>query len=193
MIETLVIVLPLMVSPGPANLASFVLAARHGISKVIPFVLGIVSVYVTIAFATGVFSKQLFVIAPRASGILATLGGTFIIFLGIQLMLRERRQTQERRPTLFEGAALQCLNPKYPGVVMTVYAERSHEPALLVALAISVVGTISLLAYAAMGALLSKRKTTPKQRKLFDQFAGGMLCLVGLWLILKSVANAAVP
>lgn len=59
MIETLLLVLPLMLSPGPANLVSFALTARFGFSQILSFLLGISLVYILVAIVLGVGTSRL--------------------------------------------------------------------------------------------------------------------------------------
>ena len=85
MIDTFLVVLPLMLSPGPANLVSFALGARHGVLSLCPFQIGIVVVYAVVSLALGALTLQVSAMAPGATFLLRVLGGLFIVYLGVQL------------------------------------------------------------------------------------------------------------
>ncbi len=69
MIETIIIVIPLMLSPGPANLVSFVLGARNSLYQLLPFQFGIIIIYGVIAFVLGSLTIQIHAISPTGTRI----------------------------------------------------------------------------------------------------------------------------
>lgn len=179
-----------MLSPGPANLVSFVLGTRNSTFQLLPFQLGIILVYGVVAAALGLLSNRIYAMAPAAVVVLQAIGGLFIIYLGIQLARRTKRDATERAPTFVNGVTLQCLNPKFPGVVLAVFANRHTQPILLVTAAIFAVGAIGLLAYSTAGSILRARDASDSGFRTFDLVAGGMLCAVGLWFILQPLFAA---
>lgn len=192
MIDTIFVVLPLMLSPGPANLVSFVLGTRNGTLQLLPFQLGILLVYGVVAVVLGFLSSQICAIAPAAVAILQAIGGLFIVYLGVQLARRTHRDATDRAPTFVNGVMLQCLNPKFPGVVFAVFANRQAQPVLIVAATILTVGAIGLFAYSTAGSILRARNMSDGGFRTFDLVAGGMLCVVGLWFILQPVLEAQI-
>jgi len=191
-LHTLLVVLPLMLSPGPANLVSFVLGTRNGVLQLVPFQLGIVLVYGVVAITLGVLSNQIHLVAPSAVAILQAIGGLFIVYLGIQLARRTQRDATDRAPTFLNGMTLQCLNPKYPGVVLAVFASRHTQPVLEIAATITLVGIAGLLAYSTAGSVLRPRQVSEVRFQTFDRLAGGTLCAVGLWFILHPLFAARI-
>jgi homoserine/homoserine lactone efflux protein len=189
-IDTVFVVLPLMLSPGPANLVSFVLGTRNGALQLLPFQLGILLVYAVVAVVLGLLSNRIYAMAPAAVAILQAIGGLFIIYLGIQLARRTQHDTIDNAPTFANGVALQCLNPKFPGVVLAVFANRHTQPIVIVAATIFIVGAIGLLAYSTAGSILRTRGLSDSGFRTFDFVAGGMLCAVGLWFILQPLLAA---
>ena len=69
MIETIIIVIPLMLSPGPANLVSFVLGTRNSLYQLLPFQFGIIIIYGVIAFVLGSLTIQIHAISPTGTRI----------------------------------------------------------------------------------------------------------------------------
>lgn len=184
--ETLVCVLPLMLSPGPANLVSFALGARFGLSRLLFFLLGIVSVYLFVAICFGsaivqFTSRATFFVLP-----LKCLGGLFIIYLGAKLMKRRPHDsTPVNAPNFYNGATLQLVNPKYPAVVMTVFAHAPAQPVLFTASLITLVGASGLLIYAAAGSVIHQSVNSTKWFRPLDIGFGLALSLVGLTLLVE--------
>ncbi len=185
MIDTFILVIPLMISPGPANLVSFVLGARNGFSRTLPFQFGIIVLYGIIALGLGYVTTGINLLAPRMMSGLQILGGLFIIFLGVQLAIRNQRNTPDVTPTFTSGALLQALNPKYPGVVLTVFASRPEQPTLVTTLIIMGVGAMGLFSYSLAGAVVHSRGLTGSGFRKLDLVGGVLLCLVGVWFAIQ--------
>jgi threonine/homoserine/homoserine lactone efflux protein len=184
-IDTFLVVIPLMLSPGPANLVCFVLGTRNNLYRLFPFQLGIIVVYGVVALAVGLLSTQINTIAPSVNSMLQVLGGLFIIYLGIQLARQTDNEMTAKAPTFLSGVMLQSLNPKYPAVVLAVFANRHGQPTLMTTSAILIVGAIGLIAYASAGALLCTRGVSGRGFRVLDIASGALLCAVGLWFTVQ--------
>jgi len=174
-----------MLSPGPANLVSFVLGARNGFYRLLPFQFGIVVVYGVVAFGLGLLTTRINAVSPRATLLMQVLGGIFIVYLGLRLALRKNRETVEKAPTFANGVLLQILNPKFPGVVLAVFANRQGQAALVTTAVILIVGAIGLLAYSIAGSLFHARAISGSGFRVLDLVAGSLLCVVGLWFAIQ--------
>lgn len=192
MIETIFVVLPLMLSPGPANLVSFALGTRYRFRELVPFHVGILLIYCLVATLIGFASQALNLLGPWAMLGIQVMGGLFVMFLGSKMIVRKDRNVDQPTPSFLSGVTLQCLNPKYPGVVLTVFASRPDEPTGVVAAVICCVGAIGLLVYAVIGSLLRLRTMSDESdngAKRVDQIAGSLLCGVGAWIIFQAVLS----
>ena len=185
MFDTFVIVLPLMLSPGPANLVSFVLGARNGSYRLLPFQCGIVVVYAIVAIGLGSLTTRINEANPTITLVLQILGGLFIVYLGFRLALRKNREIVHTAPTFTNGVLLQALNPKYPGVVLSVFVIRQGQATLATACVITLVGAIGLLAYSMAGSLFHRRTISGSGFRTLDLIAGSLLCIVGLWFVIQ--------
>lgn len=185
MIDTFILVIPLMLSPGPANLVSFILGARNGFYRTLPFQLGILTVYSAVALALGSLTQEISQMDSRLIPLFQLLGGLFIIYLGFQLLWRKKRKTPEVAPTFASGALLQTLNPKFPGVVLTVFASQTQQHTFVTAIIITVVGGAALFAYSLMGAFFKTDGSASYGFSVLDRIAGVLLCLVGIWISLQ--------
>jgi threonine/homoserine/homoserine lactone efflux protein len=157
--------------------------------QLLPFQLGILLVYGVVAMGLGFLGRRIADFSPIAVGTLQVVGGLFIIYLGIQLVRRKNCGAEERYPTFLNGITLQCLNPKFPGVVLSVFANRHSQPTLMTASTICAVGAVGLLTYSIAGSLLRDRHESDRRFEVVDTVSGVLLCLVGLWFILQAVLN----
>lgn len=181
--ETLLITLPLMLSPGPANLVSLVLASRYGSRKIACFQIGVLLIYTATAFAMAFTAEQVDAQFERSTVALQIVGGLFIVYLGWRLMLTDpNRRDLDVVPTLRTGLLLQILNPKYPVVVLTLLAARSNTNNLGTAGVIVAVGTAGLLLYSFAGSLIYRYAPIEKHLRELNVVFGATLCAVGLWI-----------
>jgi threonine/homoserine/homoserine lactone efflux protein len=189
-IDTFLIVLPLMLSPGPANLVSFTLAARVGFARVLMFQLGILVVYALVSITLGLLANEVSGSVPYGTATLQLLGGLFIGYLGLRLASRKQPDLAGvEGPSFLSGAILQILNPKYPAVVLTVFANRAEQPPLTTAGIIVAVGAAGLLIYSFAGSLVRSLLPAEKHLRVLDVAFGLLLGVVGIWI----AAQAFIP
>ncbi|WP_339673960.1 LysE family transporter [Dasania marina] len=191
MIETLLLVLPLMLSPGPANLVTFALAARFGFSPILPFLLGIALVYIVVAIVLGAVTNRLTEQYSDITDYIRVFGGLFIIYLGVKLLRRKSRNTVAKAPSMWNGVVLQLLNPKYPPVVLSVFANSQNQNTVLTATILSIVGVAGLVIYAAVGVFMHHKVKMDRQLRVVDCVFGVLLCLTGLWLLVEPISILA--
>jgi len=190
LLETLIITLPLMLSPGPANLVSLVLASRCGFWSLLTFQAGIVLVCASTCLVLGAGAAQIgdsFTVP--AIGIQLA-GGAFIVYLGVRLMIpakQEGAQTPPTSPTMFNGILLQCLNPKFPVVVLTLLSARASESALVTCSIIIGCGIAGMLLYSTAGAIVHRFAAQQRRYRTLDIISGLLLCATGLWIIFQGV------
>lgn len=183
MLEALPLAAVLMLSPGPANLATLALTSRHGLRCVGPFLIGIAVGYVAVAGVIAVVGSHYLVGSVGLQTAVSVAGGVFVAFLGWGLIARAGRWTgAEPSPGLGGGLTLQLLNPKFPAVVLSVLATGEGTnpwPAIATLIAAGVVG---LGAYATLGAVAKRLTHRPTSRLWCDRVFGLLLVLTGSWL-----------
>lgn len=188
MIETILVVLPLMLSPGPANLVSFALTARFGFSQILSFLLGISLVYILVAIVLGLGTNLLTEQYSDITYFIKLFGGLFILYLGVQLLRRKSRNVSVKVPSIWSGILLQLLNPKYPPVVLSVFANSQNQNVLITAGILSIVGITGLVIYAATGTFIHHQVNVERRLGIVDYVFGVLLCLVGIWLLVEPIS-----
>ena len=182
--------LPLMLSPGPANLVSLVLSSRYGSRQIALFQCGILLVYAVIAFGMAVTATQLGDFFKNSVVFVQIAGGGFIIYLGIRLILTTQKLGEsDSAPTFKSGALLQIFNPKFPPVVLTILATRSDTNFLATAGIIVTVGAIGLTLYSCVGSLIHRFASVDRDVRLLNIVFGLLLCGVGVWIAIGAVTT----
>lgn len=176
-----------MLSPGPANLVSFSLGTRTRLINLLPFYSGILLVYGIVSFGIGILAQEASVLTPTTMAILQILGGAFIVFLGIRFLRTSGSKVNSPDPTFANGVVLQVLNPKFPGVVLSVFASRASQPSFHTASIICAVGLLGLVVYGGTGSLMGSSRPNPKDNGLWDRISGALICAVGFWFIIQAI------
>ena len=180
--------LPLMLSPGPANLVSLVLSSRYGSRQIAPFQCGILFVYVVIAIGMAVTAAQLGESFKNATVFVQIVGGAFIIYLGIRLILTTQKPAEsDSTPTFKSGALLQICNPKFPPVVLTILATRADTHSLATAGIIVTVGAMGLTLYSCVGSLIHRFASVDRHLRSLNVVFSLLLCAVGVWIAVGAV------
>lgn len=176
-----------MLSPGPANLVSFALASRFGFTGILRFQLGILVIYAAMAVVLGLATTQISKNIPHATTALQIIGGLFIAYLGLRLAFRKQAELPDNyTPRFSNGLILQILNPKYPPVVLAVFANRPNESSWITAGIIVAIGAVGLLLYALAGSLVRSLFSTEKYFRTLDMVFGLLLVGIGIWFCVKA-------
>lgn len=189
MLEVVAVTATLMLSPGPANVAALALSARHGLVRVVPFLLGIALVAGSVALVVaslgpGIVGSESYGVAPA---VLQTLGGLFLAWLGTRLVARDSGWAPRlSEPSFASGALLQVLNPKYPAVVLTLMSIESDTPLLGRAGVLILIGNAAMLLYASVGAFAHQRASDRATQRRLDIGFGALMIATGGWLALRA-------
>lgn len=189
------VMLPLMTSPGPANIATASVSASRGFRAAILFACGITLINVLAVTLMGFGMGLVYVKYHQVFQVLERLGALYIIYLGVVILrsspAASADSSDEKGKALgFRDAlVLQVLNTKlYPTLTMMFSqfidgdASTSVEVLTLSALFVGV-AAVNYVCWAWIGVALGRAKGSWAgwiQRYGF----GGLLVLVGLWLLI---------
>lgn len=185
----------LCLSPGPAVIFTTTTALRRGGKAALAGIAGILAsntLYFTLS-ATGVAAVIL------ASGELFTalrwLGGAYLIWLGLRMILSTRAGAEQRPPrftgmaSALQGFLVQSSNPKalvYFIALLPQFIDPATAivPQILILLLTSAVIEFGVLGGYSWAALRSHRYIGDRGRGVFGRLAGGFMVFVGLRLTL---------
>lgn len=186
MISTLLLALPLLLSPGPSYLVSFTFAARYGLGNILVFLLGIITVYAIVSVVIGVLMVEMVFQLSSSIDIIQIIGGAYIIYLAIGLLRRKQyNNSSSTKPGFLNGVIIQILNSKYPAVVVIIFTNSPELPMLMTAAIITSLSICGLLAYSYAGSIIHNMLFTEKSLRIIDIIFSMLLCLVGVWMMLS--------
>lgn len=184
----------LSASPGPAMLSCMTDAANYGIKKTFLNMLGISAGNILLIFlsALGVaFFLQKF---PQALVWIQYLGGAYLVFLGVQLILRnavdlsDADQTPHSSHLFLKGFLISVTNPKgiiYFSALFPQFIQPSQNLIMqytFLSILVLLIDLIWMYIYAIAGKKIMQWIKSPLHQKRFNQVTGGLLVLAGLAL-----------
>ena len=188
------------VTPGPNFFVTVQTAAAHSRRLGIMTVAGVVSGTLIWGLAGFFGISALFAAAPWFYGALKLLGGLYLVYLGIRLILASFRPMPSSpalslQPALSAVAAWRrglltnLANPKTAAFVASLFATTMPaDPSLALGLAaVGAMGVISLLWYGGVAWIFASRAMAQAYRrasKMIDRLAGGIFVVFGVKLAL---------
>lgn len=130
MTEALLTLIPvvalLLGSPGPAPLALAAVGASFGISRGLPFLIGILSGLAVAIIGAAVGLSALFSTYPSAKISLQIAGSIYILYVAFKIAFApviNDANTKEKIPTFLDGFILNLLNPKAYAAFLAIFSQ----------------------------------------------------------------------
>lgn len=187
----LVALVPLALSPGPANILFAASSGAFGTRATLPFLLGTNSVCLLQTLVIGFGFDAL---APRVPLLAANakyLGVAFLLYLAWRFFTSTTtRVTVPEPPGFLDGALIEVLNFKFLMMPTIMFSQFYHTQALgmglivLLTLSLATLTLTSNLIWVLAGATLTRFFNMPGVRRYQGVFFGVLLTLTALWLAL---------
>lgn len=185
----LITLLPIIISPGPANVLYAASGSSFGIRKTVPFWLGtnFASVFQTLAVGFGL--DYVLSTYPEATIVIKYVGVAFLLYLAYKFFRISKSTEQVLRPLSFkDGIVIELLNAKYllvPTIMFSQfympqqdgYAQIFFLTFALVSLTLTT-SMLWILGGNTLASLVSRDKIQKSQGYLF----GSLLAVTALWL-----------
>lgn len=185
----LLTLLPIVISPGPANILYAASGSAFGIRGTVPFWLAtnLTSIFQTLAVGFGL--DFLLTAYPQSIHVIKHVGILFLLYLAVKFFRMSNRLEEAFRPLTFrDGVIVEILNAKYL-LVPTIMFSQFYTPVpggygqifLLTFALVSLTLTTSML-WIVGGkslALLVAKKDSQRAQGLFF---GSLLCITAVWL-----------
>ena len=185
--------IPLIFSPGPANLSLASIGVAHGFRRGLPYLTGIVLGTTTVLLLVALGLTAVILAQPLLAHSLKLLAGIYIVYLAWKIATAPAatsRISGSNSPTASPGLVLAIANPKAFAAIGAVYAGQSlvegHvlADALLKISALTVVIVLSALWWLSLGSALSKLFVRPRiNRAVNVAFALLLILSVGAALV----------
>lgn len=180
--------LPIIISPGPANILYAASGSAFGIKKTVPFWLAtnLTSVFQTLAVGFGLGS--ILSVYPNAGIFVKYLGILFLLYLSYKFLNMSVKQSEELKPLSFkDGVIIEILNMKYL-LIPTIMFSQFYNPndgyrqILLLALSLVALTSITSMIWIVGGNMLSSFIKSQKMQKRQSLFFSLLLLTTAIWL-----------
>ncbi len=191
MIEWLLVMFPLVFSPGPANIIASISGARVGIKGSLPLFAGINVIYFSYSVIIGIGMGELLLMVPGLLIALRFIGAAFVIWLGVRMWLRSKNRDSAMHLGFREGLLIQSVNPKFPIILITMFSvflvpgAGPAKQVLTLSVGILALNVFTQFTWALAGKLFSQKLGSDHAAETQDRFFSVLLILVGVWIGLR--------
>lgn len=184
----LLTLLPIISSPGPANILYAASGSSFGVKKTVPFWLAtnVTSVFQTLAIGFGL--NFLMKTNPHILAIINYMGVLFLVYLAFKFFKMSVSMQKTTKPLTFkDGVIVEALNAKYlliPSIMFSQFYNPNEGYVQIFVLALSLLGitlTSSML-WILGGNTLATFVSDNKMQKYQGIFFGFLLLITALWL-----------
>ena len=184
--------LPIVISPGPANILYAASGSSFGVKGTIPFWLAtnITSIFQTLSIGFGL--NFLISTYPHIAGLMKYMGILFLLYLAFKFFRMSNTFKKELAPLTFrDGVLVEILNVKYL-LIPTIMFSQFYTPEtdgymqifILTFALVSLTLTTSMiwiLGGKSLALFVSKKDT----QRVHGMFFGTLLCITALWLFVS--------
>lgn len=192
MVGFIIYVIVSIITPGPNNIYASVHASKYGITKTIPFNLGVLIGTFIVFLFTSYINHVIFTQTQSLMKIIGILGGLYILFLSIGMLYKETSKTVKKpiKNPFSTAIILQFINPKtmiFGLTVATFYVQLYHNSSHLFWLSLinAILCFLSVMAWSLLGKLFSEYIHT--YQRLFRITMAALLGYSGIIIILESI------
>ena len=186
----LVTLLPIVISPGPANILYAASGSSFGIKKTVPFWLGtnFTSIFQTLAVGFGL--DLVISTYPHVAETIRYMGIVFLLYLAAKFFSLSCSSKKTLRPLTFkDGVIVEALNMKYL-LIPTIMFSQFYSPdtggygqIFLLTLALLCLTLTTSMIWIIGGNSLASFALNERRQKTEGFIFGSLLCATALWLI----------
>ncbi|MEZ9340385.1 LysE family transporter [Vibrio splendidus] len=181
-------------SPGPVNIVATSTSANYGLKVALRYVVGASIAYAIIVFCSGSLLRLLASGIPNIAWLMKIVGTLFLLYLAKQIALAPYQSinsiSQDKAPKAWQGAFLQCINPKawlvaMSGISLYVVDQPSSSIALLLFTLISLAAClVGVASWAFLGQAIRKALQSEVKQTMFNWGMAGLLVvsIVSIWV-----------
>ena len=181
--------LTMSISPGPVNLITLSTGLNHGVRRALGFVFGATIGFTGLLFLIGIGLSE---IAERFGwliDLLTFMGAGLIVYFGYNLFKSESSidAGEQPKPTFWQGAALQWLNPKAWGACIAAVGlfelDQSRSLLYLFVGLYFFICFFGIGSWALFGSTVKRLLRTSKRRVVFNRVLGAILIILAVFLV----------
>ncbi|NGP87085.1 LysE family translocator [Fodinibius halophilus] len=186
------LMLPMTLSAGPANIMGASLGATQGYRKSLPFIIGLALPAIIYSLLIGYGANTLISSYPFIVDGLQYAGAAYILFLAVKFLLPQKKSADKVTPPKLgfrSGFILSALNGKLLTMLILMYSvmlgsQSTSGEIWLMTFLLLITGTTSNSLWILGGDLLSRFFVSEKAIRSQNIVFGIMLLIVAVWLVL---------
>lgn len=186
------LVLPMVLSAGPANITCASLGANQGIKRAVPFLCGLAIPAITYSLLIGYGANTVVSRYPFIIDFVQYAGAAYVLYLAVRFLLAGAKSSNinDNPPHLGfrSGFILSALNGKLITMLILMYSvmldgTSSYGIVWLMTILLFITGISSNILWMIGGQLLSKVFVSPRAIRIQNVAFGLMLLVVAVWIV----------
>ncbi len=185
-------IIPLTISPGPANTMFAATGARFGLKNTLPLWFGINLVCVVISLLVGFGIGEFLFDYPIIQLVLKYLASAFMVYLAVKFFKSSKFDKREAKaPGFIDGIILQLFNFKFLFIPVIMFSQFLNPEkviwvqVLFLTLALTIVNMAGHMVWITAGDLITRKFNSERAYKAQSYFFGILLVLVAVWMVLR--------
>lgn len=187
------LILPMVLSAGPANIMCASLGANQGLRKALPFLAGLAVPAITYSVLIGYGANILFSRHSFIVDILQYAGAAYVLYLALKFLFPDaKKNTPNNKPPdlgFRSGFILSALNGKLITMLILMYSvmlsgEGNYILVWLMTTLLIITGISSNILWILGGQLLSRLFISSRAIRIQNIVFGLMLIIVAVWIVL---------
>lgn len=190
------VMVPLMISPGPANIVLAGAGMKQGVRNSIPLVIGINTVLVVYSIIIGLGLGEFIKGFPELLFGIKIVGILYILYLSYKFLIAKDFKANNENAkvySFFDGLLLQLLNPKGFVLLVLMFSlflnpnkNQVVQVTYLIVMLIAL-GVVCHFIWVAGGSFITKLIKNNRAQKILNYIFSLSLALVAVWLLVDAI------
>ena len=190
------VMLPLMISPGPANIILAGAGIKQGIKKSFPLIIGINTVIVSYSLIIGFGLGEVIKRYPNWLFGIKIIGIVYILYLAYKFLKTNKlkdEKVNEKLYGFYDGFILQLLNPKgllSLFLMFSLFLDPDKDQVTQVIYMVLMLLALCVfchIIWVTGGSFIKSFIKDEKSKKILDYFFSTTLVLVAVWLLIDAI------
>lgn len=188
-VTILFMAVPLLYSPGPANIFLAAVGSQYGWKKTLPLATGISTIFLTVSIITSLFIQEITLYFPHFVDSLRVVSFAYLLYLAYKIFkIGEYKldQSHKNAPTFLNGVLFQIINPKVWMVhlsLCSVFTGQFDHSFITLITVVFLIHLTSQTAWIGSGIVMAKLFKTMRAQHMVNVALSVLLLFTSIWMI----------